>query len=72
MFYDVTAWLTAIVILILPNILRSKDNQTMKLGQLIECNMRNIFFGKSYIKCDRETSSRPFSEKIKLSVSLDQ
>ena len=26
----------------LPNISRSKDNQTMKFGQLIECNMRNI------------------------------
>ena len=25
------------------NILGSKDNQTMKFGQLIECNMRNIF-----------------------------
>ena len=25
----------------LPNILRSKDNQTIKFGQLIECNMKN-------------------------------
>ena len=23
--------------------LRSKDNQTLRFGQLIECNMRNIF-----------------------------
>ena len=29
---------------------RSKDNQAMKLGQLIECNMRNIFPEKSYTK----------------------
>ena len=27
-----------------PNISKSKDNQTMKFGQLIEYNMRNIFF----------------------------
>ena len=27
----------------LPNISRSKCNQTMKLGQSIECNIRNIF-----------------------------
>ena len=31
----------------LPNILRSKDNQTMKLGQLMEYINRNIFF-KNY------------------------
>ena len=29
------------------NISRSKDNQTMKFGQLIEYNMRNIFL-KNY------------------------
>ena len=28
---------------ILPNISRSKDDQIMKFGQLIEYNMRNIF-----------------------------
>ena len=27
----------------MPNILRSKDNQTMKMGQLIEYKIRNIF-----------------------------
>ena len=57
---------------ILPNILRSKYNQTMKSGQLIECNMRNIFLEKSYAKCGEETSPRPFSEKLKLSIYLDQ
>ena len=61
-----------ILIHILPNILTSKSNQTMKLGQLIECNMRTIFLEKSYTKCDGETSPRPFSEKLKLSISLDQ
>ena len=28
---------------ILPNISRRKGNQTMKLGLLIECNIKNIF-----------------------------
>ena len=44
----------------------------MKFGQLIECNMKNIFLEKSYTKCGGETSPRPFSEKLKLSMSLDQ
>ena len=30
----------------LPNISRSKGNQTMKLGQLIEYKKRNIFLQK--------------------------
>ena len=34
----------------LPNISRSKGNQTMKFGQLIECKMRNIFLEKSSLK----------------------
>ena len=34
--------------------------------------MRNIFLEKSYTKCDGETSPRPFSEKLKLSISQDQ
>ena len=36
-----------IAIHILPNISRSKGNQTMKLGQLGEYNNRNIFFQRS-------------------------
>ena len=32
---------------ILPTISRSIENQTMKLSQLIEYNMRNIFLEKS-------------------------
>ena len=61
-----------IVIHILANISRSLGNQTMKFGQLIECNMRNIFLAKTYTKCGGETSPRPFSEKLKLSLPLDQ
>ena len=48
---------------ILPNISRSKDNPTLKFGQLIECNMT---------KCGGETSPRSFSEKLKLIIILDQ
>ena len=44
----------------------------MKFGQLIEYNMRNIFLEKSYTKCGGETISRPFSKKLKLSMSLHQ
>ena len=43
----------------------------MKFGQLIEYNMKNIFLEKSYTKCGGETSPRPFSGKLKLSISLD-
>ena len=46
----------------MPNISRSKGNKTMKLSQLIEYNMKNIFLEKSYTECGRETSPRPFSE----------
>ena len=56
----------------LPNISRSKGNQTMKFGQLIEYNMRNIFVEKSYAKCAGETIPRPLSKMSKLSISLDQ
>ena len=44
----------------------------MIFGQLIECNMRNIFLEKSYTKCGGETSPRFFSEKLKLSIYLNQ
>ena len=61
-----------ITIHILPTISRSKDNQTVKFGQLIEYNMRNIFLEKSYTKCGGETIPRTLSEKSKLSISLNQ
>ena len=34
--------------------------------------MRNISLKTSYTKCGGETSPTPFSEKLKLSISLDQ
>ena len=57
---------------ILSNILRDKGSQTMKFGQLIKCNMGISFLEKSYTECGGETSHRPFSEKLKLNISLDQ
>ena len=62
----------AIAIHILPNISRSKDNQTMEVDQLIKYSMKKIFFEKSYTKCNGETIPRPFSKKSKLSMSLNQ
>ena len=44
----------------------------MKIGQLIEYNMRNISVEKLYAKCGGETIPRHFSKKTKLSISLDQ
>ena len=59
-----------IVIHILPNISRSKGNQPMKFGQLIEDNMRSIFVEKS--KCGGGTIPRSLTKKSKLSISLGQ
>ena len=42
----------------------------MKFGKLIECNMRNIFLKKSYIKCVGATIPRLFSKNPILSISL--
>ena len=52
--------LQTIAIHILPNISKSKGNQTMKFGQLIEYNKGNNFLQKLCGKWGRETSSKPF------------
>ena len=52
--------LQIIAIYILPNISQGKGNLTMKFGQLIECNKRNVFLQKLYRKRGKETSIRPF------------
>ena len=62
----------AIVIYILPNIWKSKGNQTMKFGQLTDCNMKIIFIEKWDTECGGGNSLRPFSEELKSSISLDQ
>ena len=54
------------------NISRSKVNQAIKFGQLIEYNMRNIWLKKSYTKCGGYSSQEAFSGKSKLSISPDQ
>ena len=58
----------------LTNISRSKGNQVMKFGQLIEYNMRSISVEKSYRNSAGETFhiSRHLSKKSKLSISLDE
>ena len=38
----------------------------MQFGQLIEYNMRNNFFEKSYTKFSEVVSPRPFSSKNKI------
>ena len=60
-----------VVIYILPNILRSKCNQPLKFGQLIEYNMRNNLLEKSYSKCGAETIPRAFIKKLKMCIYLD-
>ena len=51
--------LQTIAIHILPNILQSIGNQTMKFGQLIEHNKINIFLQNLCRKWGKETYSRP-------------
>ena len=43
----------------------------MKLDQVTEYNMRNIFVEESYTKCGGETIPRLLPKKSKLSISLD-
>ena len=48
-----------------------KAINSIKLDQLTEYNMRNIFVEKSYIECGGETIPRLFSKKLKWSISQD-
>ena len=59
-FQAKSANLCSAVIHILPNISRSKGNQTMKFGQLIEYNMKSIFYQKLYQKVLQKLVSDPF------------
>ena len=69
LIYDVTTWLTNNCNTQISQCSRSKENQTMKFGQLIDYNMRNIFAEKSYTKCGGETIPRHFSKTSELSLS---
>ena len=62
----------AIATNLFPNMSRSKGNQAMKVGQLIEYNIRNMFVEKLYTKCGGETIPWSWCKKSKLSMSLDQ
>ena len=55
-----------VAIHILPNISRSKGNETMKSGQLIEYNMRNIFLENSFTKVVEKLFPDPF-----LNIEID-
>ena len=57
---------------ILPNISRSKGNQTLNFSQLMEYSMGNIFVEKSYSNYGGETIPRLFSKKSNFIISLDQ
>ena len=57
---------------ILPDMSKSKDNQTTKFGPLIEYNMKNITVEKSCTKCGGKTCPRNIFKKSKFSMSLDQ
>ena len=56
---------------ILYNISKSKDNQAMKSGQLLEYNMRKIFHEKSYAKSSGKIIPKSFSKKSKLNTFVD-
>ena len=58
--------------MLLSNISRGKANQTIKFGQIIEYNKRNIFLDKLYTKFTGEAIPRPFYKESKLSIFLDQ
>ena len=65
-----SGWQT-ITMHILSNISRSKGNQAITFGQLVEYDMRHIF-PETYKICTEETSPRHLPKKSKLSISLDQ
>ena len=54
-----------IIMHILPNISRRKNNQAMKFGKLIKNKARNIFLEKSCSKYGVKARHRPFFKKIK-------
>ena len=54
--------LQTIAIHILPNISQSRCNQTIKFGQLVEYNKRNIFLQKLCGKRGKKTIYRPLKK----------
>ena len=56
----------------MPNSSRSKDDYTMKFGHSTEYNKRKNSLKTTYTKCDGKANPKLYSEKSKLSISLDQ
>ena len=70
-FYEVTAWLTNNCNTHIAQYLekwRQSDNEIWSVNRM----SLEKHFSWSYTKCGGETSTRPFSEKLKLSISLGQ
>ena len=57
-----------ITIHILSNLSRSKSNQTMKFGQLLENNMKNIFLEKLYKNVVEKLLPSPFLKKNEIKL----
>ena len=62
----------SIAIHVLLNISRSKGNQAMKFGPLIEYHVRNIFLENSYTERVGETIPIHFFKKSNLYICLGQ
>ena len=56
----------------MPNILRSKGNQTMKMGQLIEYKIRNIFLKNHTQNVVEKLVPYLSIKKTKSSISMNQ
>ena len=67
--YDVTDWETNNCKAGIAQYLEKKGNRTMKFGQFIECNMRNIFLEKSYTKCGGKASPDSFIKNQNLWIN---
>ena len=68
--HDFTTWEANNYNAHIANISSSRGNQTMKFGQLIEYDMKNIFLENSCIKYVEKTSPRHLPRKIE--NKLDQ
>ena len=63
---------TMAIHILLSDISIIKSNQAMKFGPLIEYNIRNIFHEEPHTNCGGGTFLRPFPNRSKLSLPLDQ
>ena len=66
-----TTWLLNNILNTLPNISRSKGNQTMKIGQLIQYNRKNVVENHTQ-NVPEKLFRDPYPNKSKFSLSVDQ